>query len=206
VRARDGSGAWSAAATALLVVYDPSGGFVTGGGWIVPGGPGSDPGDVLPGLDGVSPANFGFNVRYQKGSSTVPGGALQLDYNAGRLHLKSTAFDWLVVTNTSWAKFQGLATIDGAGGALYPFRVEARDGSPDRLVLRVWAPARTPLRPRRSTRPQATCPAGRSRFTGKGSRRRGVVAAAPLRSTLLLAQPSARPVVSDGRTGNARAS
>ena len=144
VRARDGSGAWSAAATALLVVYDPSGGFVTGGGWIVPGGPGSDPGDVLPGLDGVSRANFGFNVKYQKGSSTVPGGALQFHYNAGRLHLKSTAFDWLVVTNTSWAKFQGLATIDGAGGALYPFRVEARDGSPDRLVLRVWAPSADP--------------------------------------------------------------
>lgn len=144
VRARDGSGAWSATATALLVVYDPSGGFVTGGGWIVPGGAGSDPGDLLPGLDGASKANFGFNVKYQSGASTAPGGALQFHYNAGKLHLKSAGFDWLVVTNTNWARFQGLATIDGAGGALYPFRVDARDGTPDRLVLRVWAPGADP--------------------------------------------------------------
>jgi WD40-like Beta Propeller Repeat len=144
VRARDGSGAWSSTATALLVVYDPSGGFVTGGGWIVPGGPGSDPGDLLPGLDGASKANFGFNVKYQSGASIVPGGAFQFHYNAGKLHLKSVGFDWLVVTNTNWARFQGLATIDGANGALYPFRVDARDGDPDRLVLRVWAPGADP--------------------------------------------------------------
>lgn len=144
VRARDGSGAWSATATALLVVFDPSGGFVTGGGWIVPGGPGSDAGDLLPGLDGTSKANFGFNIKYQKATSTVPGGALQFHYNTGKLHLKSSAFDWLVVTNTNWARFQGLATIDGAGGGLYPFRVDARDGTPDRLVLRVWAPGSDP--------------------------------------------------------------
>ena len=144
VRARDGSGAWSSTATALLVVYDPTGGFATGGGWIVPGGPSSDPGDLLPGLDGAGTANFGFTVKYQKGTSTVPGGAFQFCYTAGKLHLKSAAFDWLVVTSTNWARFQGLATIDGAGGALYPFRVDARDGDPDRLVLLVWAPGADP--------------------------------------------------------------
>src|SRR5207302_1348234 len=144
VRARDGSGAWSSTATALLVVYDPTGGFATGGGWIVPGGPSSDPGDLLPGLDGAGKANFGFTVKYQKGTSTVPGGAFQFCYTAGKLHLKSAAFDWLVVTSTNWARFQGLATIDGAGGALYPFRSDARDGDPDRLVLRVWAPGADP--------------------------------------------------------------
>jgi hypothetical protein len=74
----------------------------------------------------------------------VPGGALQFCYNAGKLHLKSATFDWLVVTNTNWAKFQGLATITGAGDALYPFRVDARDGAPDRLVLKVWAPGSDP--------------------------------------------------------------
>ena len=144
VRARDGSGAWSSTATALLVVFEPTAGFVTGCGWIVPGGPSSDAGDLLPGLDGASKANFGLNVKYQNGASTVPGGALQFHYNAGKLHLRSAGFDWLVVTNTNWAKFQGLATIDGAGGALYPFRVDARDGAPDRLVVRVWAPGADP--------------------------------------------------------------
>jgi hypothetical protein len=74
----------------------------------------------------------------------VPGGVLQFCYNAGKLHLKSAAFDWLVVTNTNWARFQGLATITGAGGALYPFRVDARDGARDRLVLKVWAPGSDP--------------------------------------------------------------
>jgi hypothetical protein len=38
---------------------------------------------------------------------------------------------------------QGLATIDGAG-ALYPFRLDARDGTPERLILRVWAPGADP--------------------------------------------------------------
>ncbi len=146
VRSQDRAGNWSPVQQALVVVYDPSAGFATGGGWIVPGGPGSDPGDLLPGLDGSSKANFGFSVKYQNGQQTVPGGNLNFHYNAGDFRLKSASMDWLVVTNTQWARFQGLAEIDGMAG-LHPFRVDARDGAngqPDRFVIRIWAPGDDP--------------------------------------------------------------
>ena len=147
VRAEDGAGNWSAVSCAFLVVYDPTGGYATGGGWLVPGSSTSDPGDLLPGLDGTSKANFGFVVKYQSGSATVPGGNLEFHYNVGRFHLSSTEMEWLVVTNANWAKFQGTATISGASG-VYPFRVDARDtdklGQPDRFVIKIWAPGADP--------------------------------------------------------------
>jgi hypothetical protein len=125
----------------LLVVYDPSGGFATGGGWLVPGSATSDTGDALPGLDSSSKANFGFVVKYQNGSSTVPAGNLQFDYNVGSFHLKSAAMQWLVVTNQNMAQFQGTATVNGSS-ATYPFSVQARDGDPtgqpDRFVIKIY--------------------------------------------------------------------
>jgi hypothetical protein len=143
VRARDVADNWSAPSCAFLVVYDPSAGFATGGGWFVPGGGTSDPGDLLPGLDGSSKANFGFVVKYQSGASTVPGGNLEFHYNVAKFHLKSTGMEWLVVTNNNWAKFSGVARIDGASGD-YPFRVDARDDAVDRFVIKIWAPGANP--------------------------------------------------------------
>jgi hypothetical protein len=130
-----------------VVVYDPLAGFATGGGWFIPGQSGnSDPGDQLPGLDGTSKATFGFVVKYQNGQSTVPGGQLEFQYRAGNFNLHSENYEWLVVTNDNWAKFQGVATIKGMTG-LFPFRVDARDGNggqPDRFVIRIWAPGGDP--------------------------------------------------------------
>lgn len=133
-----------------FVVYDPSAGFASGGGWIVPGKEGkSDPDDILPGLDGTSKALLGFVVKYQQGASTAPEGQLQFRYRAGDFKLDSAGYKWLVVTNTNWAKFQGNATINGSG-ELHPFRVDARDGDarggnfPDRFVIKVWAPGANP--------------------------------------------------------------
>jgi hypothetical protein len=48
--------------SAPFVTYDPLAGSVDGTGWIVPGGPTSEPGDVLPRLDGVQKASFGFHA------------------------------------------------------------------------------------------------------------------------------------------------
>lgn len=143
VRAVDAAGNWSATAVSYAVVYDPSGGFVTGAGHITPGGGSSDSGDVLPGLDGMSKANFGFVSRYEQGASTRPSGSMQFQYQAGDFRMKSTDYDWLVVTNSEWAKFQGLAEVRGAEG-LWPFQVSARDGTTDRLVLKIWAPDADP--------------------------------------------------------------
>jgi len=113
----------------------------------VPGSATSDAGDLLPGPDGSSKAQFAFVVKYQNGSQTVPGGNLEFQYRAGDLHLKSAEMDWLVVTNQNWAKFQGTATIAGTSGT-YPFRVEARDGhttgQPDRFAIKVYSPGADP--------------------------------------------------------------
>ncbi len=136
----------SAVATYLYAVaYDPNGPFATGGGTIVPGSSSSDPGDLLPGIDGTSKANFGFVIKYKNGSSTVPSGNLTFHYNVGDFKLSSSSFDWLVVTNQNWAKFDGLATIDGKTG-LYPFKVEARDAGStgDRFTIKIWAPGADP--------------------------------------------------------------
>ena len=133
--------------TRRFVVYDPAGGFATGGGWIIPGTPGnSDPGDVLPGLDGTSKATFGFVVKYKNGASTDPQGNLEFVYHVGEFVLNTTDYEWLVVTNNNWARFQGVATING-GTDLYPFRVESRDGDTnlaDRFIIKIWAPGDDP--------------------------------------------------------------
>jgi hypothetical protein len=124
----------------FVVVYDPAAGFATGGGWFVPGKTdNSDLDDALPGLDGTSNANFGFVVKYQNGQSTTPSGQLEFQYKVGNFNLHSLDYEWLVLTNDNWAKFQGAATINGGGEFL--FKVEARDGQngqADRFVIRVW--------------------------------------------------------------------
>ncbi len=79
----------------------------------------------------------------------MPGGNLEFHYNVADFHLHSTEMEWLVVTNTNWARFQGTAQIKGIEGH-YPFRVDARDGNltganlTDRFVIRIWAPGADP--------------------------------------------------------------
>lgn len=132
-----------ATATLDLAVYDPTGAHATGAGQFTPGGATSDPGDALPGLDSTSPGHFAFTVGYRHGRSTVPDGQFRLVYRAGDFELAAhSSFDWLVVTNSNWARFQGLGTL--SDGTVVPFRVDARDGDPDRIVIRIWAPGADP--------------------------------------------------------------
>lgn len=138
----DSDGAMTSSLYRYVVVYDPEGGFVTGGGWIVPGGSSSEPGDILPFIDGTSKANFGFVVKYHTGATT-PEGNLEFHYNAGDFHLHSLDTEWLVVTNQNWGHFFGNATIDGLEG-IYPFKVSAFDGDSDRFTIKIWAPGSDP--------------------------------------------------------------
>ena len=112
----------------FFVVYDPSGGHATGGGWFYP-----DENSTLP--DGK--ANFGFTAKYKDNSST---GKLNFQYSDAGIHLKSTSIDWLTISNVS-AQFQGTGTINGDG--LYTFRVQAKDnGEPgadvDQFDIKIW--------------------------------------------------------------------
>lgn len=117
-----------------LVVYDPSGGFVTGGGWIVSpeGACASDP--TLSGK-----ANFGFVSKYKKGAS-VPSGNTEFQFQAAGLKFTSSAYDWLVMAGAQ-AKFKGVGTINGQGD--YGFMLTAIDGAlsndgQDKIRIKIW--------------------------------------------------------------------
>ncbi len=132
-------------AEALLVVYDPSAGFATGGGWIIPG---LEPGDILPEITGEDKANFGFVAKYKR-RANAPEGQLEFHDRVGDFNLHSTELHWMVINN-DWAKFQGYATINLHPDELFYFRVDARDANsnggnqPDSFILKVWAADQDP--------------------------------------------------------------
>ena len=111
------------------VVYDPSAGFVTGGGWIdsPPGAYTSDP--TLTG-----PANFGFVSKYKKGQST-PTGNTEFQFKAGDLNFHSDSYDWLVIAGHK-AMYKGTGTVNGVGN--YGFMLSAIDGDPDMFRIKIW--------------------------------------------------------------------
>jgi hypothetical protein len=113
----------------FVVVYDPNGGFVTGGGWI------DSPAGAYtadPSLAGK--ATFGFVAKYQKGAN-VPVGNAEFQFRAGSLNFKSTSYEWLVVAGSK-AQFKGIGTINGEGS--YKFMITADDGSPDTFRIKIW--------------------------------------------------------------------
>jgi len=114
----------------FVVVYDPTGGFVSGAGSID-----SPVGAYVPDPTLTGKANFGFVSRYLKGSA-VPTGHTQFRFNAGHLNFHSSRYDWLVVTGSDYARFKGSGTINGSGG--FKFMLWAGDGNPDTFRIRIW--------------------------------------------------------------------
>ena len=127
-KAADKAGNVAFSEPVFFVVYDPDGGFATGGGWILPDGE-----STLP--DGR--ANFGFVAKYKKDVST---GNLEFQYQDADINLKSMTIDWLTISSNK-AIFQGTGTINNEG--LYTFRVKAEDnGDPgvdvDFFDIKIW--------------------------------------------------------------------
>ncbi|GAG53170.1 unnamed protein product, partial [marine sediment metagenome] len=121
VRGTDAANNTGADECVLLAVYDPSAGFVTGGGWInSPAGADAD------NPSAAGRATFGFVSKYHKGRTT-PDGSLEFQFKAGDLNFKSTSMEWLVVTGEPRAQFRGEGTINGA--TVCKFHVDAWDGS-----------------------------------------------------------------------------
>lgn len=119
----------------LIVVYDPTAGFVTGGGTI-DSPPGAYPADPL--LEGL--ATFGFVSRYQKGAK-VPIGQTEFEFHAAAFNFHSDAYQWLVVTG-AMAQYKGTGTVNGNGN--YGFLLTATDGQVtggggvDKFRIKVW--------------------------------------------------------------------
>ncbi|MDX1763089.1 MAG: MopE-related protein, partial [bacterium] len=121
----------------FLPVYDPDGGFVTGGGWIL-----SPEGAYLPDPTLTGKAKFGFVSKYKKGTS-VPTGQTQFQFKVADLNFHSDSYEWLVVAGVK-AKYKGVGTINGEGA--YKFMLSAIDAdlkqsdsfTKDRFRIKIW--------------------------------------------------------------------
>jgi hypothetical protein len=125
----------SATATTFIVIYDASGGFVTGGGWIdSPDGAYT----ANPSLTGK--ANFGFVSKYKKGQST-PTGQTEFQFKAGDLNFHSSSYDWLVIAGAK-AMYKGVGTINGGGNFGFQLGVIDAALTPstdvDLFRIRIW--------------------------------------------------------------------
>jgi hypothetical protein len=131
VRGTDAAGNVGEPESIMFVVYDPTDGFVTGGGWI------DSPAGAYtadPSLAGK--ATFGFVSKYIKGA-TVPTGNTEFQFKVAGLNFHSSIYDWLVVNQGGTnAQFKGTGTINGEG--TYRFMLWAGDGSPDTFHIKIW--------------------------------------------------------------------
>lgn len=113
----------------FIVVYDPNGGFVTGGGWID-----SPENASYQYMQTGGKATFGFVAKYKKGAN-VPDGNTVFQFKAGDLNFKSSSYEWLVVAGNK-AQFKGEGTINGHGN--HKFMISADDDSPDTFRIQIW--------------------------------------------------------------------
>ena len=134
VQVRDDEGDSSEAVSDPVIVYDPEGGFITGGGWF----------DSPPGAYPAAPsfagrAHFGFVSKYVRGAPS-PGGNTEFMLKDAGLQFRSTSYDWLVVAGST-AQFRGAGELNGQPG--YRFEINAMDGGSknggdDRIRVRIW--------------------------------------------------------------------
>ncbi len=137
LRVRDDDGGEDTrAASSYVVVYDPSTGFVTGGGWIT-----SPAGAYAPDPTLSDKASFGFVGKYLKGA-TAPSGNTEFQFQTARFAFQSTSYQWLVVAGAR-AQLKGEGTING-GATAYGFLLTAIDGQVsggggvDRFRIKIW--------------------------------------------------------------------
>jgi hypothetical protein len=135
VRATDVAGNTGPSDCVFVVIYDPNGGFVTGGGWIT--SPiGAYP--LNPALTGK--ANFGFVSKYLKGA-TVPTGETQFEFKLASITFQSTVYEWLTIAGAR-AQYKGSGKINGSGD--YGFLLTAIDGETnggggaDKFRIKIW--------------------------------------------------------------------
>jgi hypothetical protein len=122
-------------ATAYIVIYDASEGFVTGGGWID-----SPEGAYISDPSLAGKASFGFVSKYKKGQ-TNPVGNTEFQFRAAQMNFHSSNYDWLVIAGPK-AMYKGEGTINGTGR--YGFMLSAIDAiltpstDVDLFRIKIW--------------------------------------------------------------------
>lgn len=118
-----------------FVIYDPDGGFVTGGGWID-----SPIGSYVPDPTLTGRATFGFVSKYKKGAN-APTGQTTFKFKATDFEFSSSSYEWLVVAGAK-AQYKGTGQINGEGN--YGFMLTATDGDVfknekiDTFRIKIW--------------------------------------------------------------------
>jgi hypothetical protein len=119
-------GGLTAVDSTFVIVYDPNGKFITGGGWIsAPEGKGE----------------FSFDAKYVK-KNPLPVAAVSYMVADAGLYFTGTSYDWLVVAGRySW--LHGTGSFYGMDG--FTFLLTAEDGSKklggdgiDRFRIQIW--------------------------------------------------------------------
>jgi hypothetical protein len=135
VTLNDGTHPTIQAVSQYIVVYDPNGGFVTGGGSI------NSPAGAFPSKPALTgKATFGFVAKYKKGAS-IPDGNTEFQFQVANFNFSSTAYDWLVVSGSK-AQYKGTGTVNNTGN--YKFLLTAIDGDlkggngVDKFRIKVW--------------------------------------------------------------------
>jgi hypothetical protein len=120
-----------------VVVFEPGGSFVTGGGWIE-----SPEGALVADPSVTGRANFGFVSRYRKGSNRVDG-KTEFQFRNGNINFNSSSHDDMsLVVAGHRAIYKGRGTINRIDG--YSFMVSVIDGDrmrqpgPDRFRIKIW--------------------------------------------------------------------
>jgi hypothetical protein len=120
---------------ALVVAYDPSGGYTSGGGWA-----NSPLGAYVTDPTKTGKMTFGFNSKFFK-TATNPKGESQLTFLLGNFDFNALNYDYLVIDKAR-AQFKGFGKINGVSG--YEFIVTVIDGSVaggggvDKFRIKIW--------------------------------------------------------------------
>jgi hypothetical protein len=131
----DAEGAIAAARYEYIVVYDPTGGFVSGNGLLA-----SPPGAFTADPALAGPARVSFVSKYQKGTN-APDGNMQFDFKTADFSFRSSGYAWLVVAGAR-AQIKGTGSVNGAGN--YGFLLTVIDGDltggggTDRVRVKIW--------------------------------------------------------------------
>ncbi|WP_425639173.1 HYR domain-containing protein [Algoriphagus yeomjeoni] len=123
--------------TDLAVIFDPDGGFITGGGWIW-----SPKGAYQQDLNAEGRANFGFVAKYRKGKNIVDGNT-EFQFKNGDLNFNSSSHDDMsLVIAGHKGIYKGKGSINREEG--YSFMVSAIDGNlkdpmeADKFRIKIW--------------------------------------------------------------------
>jgi hypothetical protein len=120
---------------AMVVIFDPSAGYVLGGGFIT-----SPAGAYLANPSLTGSAAIGFLSLYKK-AGAVPIGKTLFQFKLPSLTFVSSSYEWLTISGSK-AQFKGSGTINNAAG--YKFLLTATDGQvtggggTDKIRLKVW--------------------------------------------------------------------